>query len=392
MSGIPTAARETVPVRPQAERRPAPAGRDARPVPATVISDWSVLSPYGLGVEPFTEGVRARRAVVPRLDLEAWPGPSELACLIPGFSVTEALGSRGTRTMDRLTGITVATLSALLEPYGTSRPPLADGPERIGLVLGTGSGSVQSTMDFTRDSLTGAQPFYVDPALFPNTVMNRAAGASAIWHGLKGPNATLAGGPLTGLQALRYAARLRERGHGEVMLCGAVEEYSVQRAWLDWHARGPGRRDVPVAEGCAMFLLEDTASAERHGRRPRAEILSARFSACGGPGELRPALARLVRLALAEAGVEPDEVRVTAPSGVSARQEEVAALDEVLGGAEDERVEVRDLFGDACAASAGFQLGAVLALRDSGAVGGGVAVVTSVDEDGLLACTTVRLL
>ncbi|MEV5974983.1 beta-ketoacyl synthase N-terminal-like domain-containing protein [Streptomyces sp. NPDC051921] len=371
----------------------APTAGAVRPSAATVISDWSVLSPYGMGAEPFAEGVRAHREVVPRLNTEVWPGPSDQACLIPGFNVVEALGSRGTRTMDRLTGITVATLGALLEPYGTSRPPLAGGPERIGLVLGTGSGSVQSTMDFTRDSLTGAQPFYVDPALFPNTVMNRAAGASAIWHGFKGPNATLAGGPLTGLQALRYAARLRERGHCEVVLCGAVEEYSVQRAWLDWHARGPERADVAVAEGCAVFLLEDAESAERHGRRPRAEILSSRFSAYGGPEDLRPALARLVRAALDDAAVDPAEVRLAAPSGTGggAPDAETQVLAEVLAGSGAELVHVRDLFGDACAASAALQLGAVLALGDSPAGRDAVAVVTSVDEDGLLACTTVRL-
>ncbi|MDX2561384.1 beta-ketoacyl synthase N-terminal-like domain-containing protein [Streptomyces sp. TX20-6-3] len=361
---------------------------------STVISDWSTLSPYGIGGEAFTEGVRAGRTVVPRLNSEEWQAPSDQVCLVPGFDVVEALGSRGTRSMDRLTGITVATLGSLLEPFG-SRKPLSAAPERVGLVLGTGSGSVQSTMDFTRDSLTGAKPFYVDPARFPNTVMNRAAGQSAIWYGFKGPNATLAGGPLTGLQALRYATRLRERGHCEAVLCGAVEEFSVQRAWLDWHTSEPADRGTtPLAEGCAMFLLEDADSAAQQGRRPRAEILSARFAAFHSPEDLRPTLVRCIRDALRNAGVSPTDVRLAAPSDAAGGPAgiEAEALTEAMDGTETALVRVRDLFGDASAASAALQLAAVLAVGPTGPGDGGVALVTSLDGDGLVACTVLRLL
>ncbi|WP_030861496.1 beta-ketoacyl synthase N-terminal-like domain-containing protein [Streptomyces sp. NRRL S-37] len=379
--------------------------RATAPGATTVISEWSVLSPYGIGAEPFAEGVSARRPVVPRLNRDVWQGPDD-ACLVPGFDIVGLLGSRGTRTMDRLTGLTVATLGTLLEPDGSRRR--LDEPEHVGLVLGTGSGSVQSTMDFTRDALTGAKPFYVDPALFPNTVMNRAAGQSAIWYGLKGPNATLAGGPLTGLQALRYATRLRERGYSRTVLCGAVEEYSEQRAWLAWHTRGEERRRTPLAEACAMFLLEDADTARDAGRTPRADILAVRFAA--GPQGTRPALERCVRGALEAAGTAPHEVAFAAPSGRTtpppgacpmgfgqqARADDVetvetTVLGDVLDGTDAEFVGVRELLGDASAASAGVQLAAVLAAAAHRPRPGAAAVVTSVDDDGLVACLVLRL-
>ncbi|MEU1013579.1 beta-ketoacyl synthase N-terminal-like domain-containing protein [Streptomyces sp. NPDC005890] len=371
----------------------------------TVISEWSVLSPYGIGAEPFTQGVAARRPVVPRLNRDVWQAPPGDACLVPGFDVVALLGSRGTRTMDRLTGLTVATLGTLLEPDGSRRR--LDEPEHVGLVLGTGSGSVQSTMDFTRDALTGARPFYVDPALFPNTVMNRAAGQSAIWYGLKGPNATLAGGPLTGLQALRYATRLREHGYSRTVLCGAVEEFSEQRAWLAWHTRGEERRRTPLAEACAMFLLEDAGTALGAGRTPRADILAVRFGA--GPHGLRTALEKCVRGALEAAGTHPGEVAFAAPSGRLSPPPgtcpmgfggpagddvdtvETAVLGDVLAGADAEFIGVRELFGDASAASAGVQLAAVLAAAAHRPRPGATAVVTSVDDDGLVACLVLRL-
>lgn len=143
-----------------------------------------------------------------------------------------------------------------------------------------------------------------------------------------------------------------------------------------------------------MFLLEDADSAERQGRRPRAEILSARFAAFHAPRELRPTLVRCIRQALEDAGVSPSEVRLAAPSDSAGGPAgiEAQALTEALDGTEVQLVRVRDLFGDASAASAAFQLAAVLAVGRAAPGGDGVALVTSVDGDGLVACTAVRLL
>ncbi|MEE3922501.1 hypothetical protein V2I01_41795 [Micromonospora sp. BRA006-A] len=71
-----------------------------------------------------------------------------------------------------------------------------DNRDRIGIVTGTTAGSVKSSVDYAAETFTQQPPYLVNPALFPNTVMNCAAGQSAIWYKLHGPNATVAGGPL----------------------------------------------------------------------------------------------------------------------------------------------------------------------------------------------------
>lgn len=351
-----------------------------------VLSGWSAASACGLGAEGFTAGIRAGTDAVAALDQATWPGPYDRAGLIPGFNIAEQLGRKGTRSMDRATGIAIATVGMLLDRYG---PGLVDEPERIGLVLGTSSGSVQSIMDFTRESLTGAKPFQVDPARFPNTVMNRAAGQSAIWYGLKGPNTTIAGGALTGLLALTYAVRLQRCGHSELILCGAVEEYSVQRGWLEWHGRAQaGETDgAPLGEGCAIFLLEPLSSALRDNRRPLAAVRGSRFRAFTAPAQARPQLAGCVADVLANAGVRPDDVRVVAASdaGDALGGQEEAAIADVLGSHRPARSHCRALLGDTSAASSAFQLAAALAELSERS--DGVALVTSVDRDGQVGCT-----
>ncbi|KLL12316.1 3-oxoacyl-ACP synthase [Protofrankia sp. BMG5.30] len=342
-----------------------------------MISAYTAVSPYGVGRAAFDDGVRAGRPATGALG-EAWlPGPYAVAGLIPGFTAAGALGNKGTRSMDRATAIAVTTVRELIIEAGAA---VTGQPEQVGLVLGTGHGSVQSIMDFTRDSLTGEKPYHVDPAQFPNTVMNRAAGQSAIWHGIRGPNTTISGGWLTGLLALSYAARIYRAGRCARALCGSVEEYSRQRAWLEFHARGGVSGTGALGEGGAAVLLESARGATEAGRTPLAAVLAIRFGAFGAPADAGTALAGCVRGALASAGAAPESVRIV--SGVDDGGEfgavERAAVRDALGGDGARWVSCRRLIGDTSAAATSFQLATALAVAEPG----DLALVTGVDPDG----------
>ncbi|MEY9875813.1 3-oxoacyl-[acyl-carrier-protein] synthase II [Streptacidiphilus sp. MAP12-33] len=351
-----------------------------------VVSGWAVSSPFGLGRAGFAEGLRSGRRAVAPVDPALWPVPYAEAGLIPGFDIREVLGRKGTRSMDRVTGIAVATVGMLLADYGRS---LAADPEATGLVLGT-SGSVQSIMDFTRDALTGEKPYLVDPAAFPNTVMNCPTGQSAIRHCLKGPNVTVSGGAATALLALQYAARLLRGGHATALLAGAAEEFSVQRARLERAAEHGGDEPEPLGEGAALFLLEQGAAARAAGREVLATVLGSRFRAFQDPDRAGAALERCVVDLLAGAGVLADDVALVVPGGspgLLGKQEDAA-----LAGVAGVRRFVRPLLGDATAASAAFQLAAVLAEReDRPELADRLALVTAVDRDGTVGATLLRL-
>ncbi|MEV6808878.1 beta-ketoacyl synthase N-terminal-like domain-containing protein [Streptomyces sp. NPDC051132] len=353
---------------------------------ALVFSSWSAVSPYGVGSEPFRAGIRAGRGAITTLDPQTYPGPFSEGAPVPDFDIAEQVGRKGTRAMDRVTALAVTAVGLVLADGG---PELTSRPEDTGLVLGTGSGSVQSIMDFTRDSLVGERPYHVDPARFPNTVMNRAAGQSAIWHGIKGPNTTIAAGRLTGLTALSYAARLRAGGHCARVLCGVAEEYSVQRAWLEWHGRDADDQETPLGEGAAVFLLETARDARAAGRRIRARLLATRFRAFTDPSEAHGALAECVRAALKQAGAHTEDVRVVAPveTGGTLAGVEDAAIGDVLGAGERRRIGSRALLGDTSAAAAGLQVAAALAVwEEEQTEPGTLALVTAIDRDGTAGC------
>jgi 3-oxoacyl-[acyl-carrier-protein] synthase II len=357
---------------------------------APVITGWSAVSPYGIGAEVLAEGLRAQRATVAPVDTTRWRVPTSRAHLVPDFDPRKALGKKGTRSMDRVTGLAVAAVGSLLDQPGASRE--TETGERAALVLGTTTGSAASMMDFTRSSLEGERPYDVDPAVMPNAVMNCAAGQCGIWYGIKGPNTTLAGGRAAGLLSLNYATRLLATGRADTVLCAAAEEYSPARYWLEKHSRGAEAPGVPLGEGAAVLVVQPRENVTE-ARPALAEVLAVRTRVALA-GQAREALAACVRSALDAAEAKPEEVWAAVPGdapGLLGHLER-EVLVEACGAAAVDRVPAVSRIGDVSAASGTFQIAMVLATAVTDpAAAGRLAVVTSADRDGSVACAVLRL-
>jgi 3-oxoacyl-[acyl-carrier-protein] synthase II len=291
--------------------------------------------------------------------------------------------------MDRVTGLAVTAVGQLIENPGQTGP--IEPTEATGLVLGTTTGSAQSIMDFTRSSLTAERPFYVDPALIPNVVMNCAAGQCAIWYRLKGPNATIAAGRTAGLMALRYQRRLLACGRAATVICGGAEECSTARSWLEYHSRGPDPHPIVLGEGCGVLLMRNAVTGAADADEPLAELLSVQTRVFGDddPREAVEAAAR----ALLDTGTDPADVWAVSPSqapGLAGKRER-AVLAGLFGEAALNRLPALP-FGDTGAASAVFQIASVLSAAEQlPDAGGRLALVSSVDRDGTAAAALLRL-
>jgi len=338
-----------------------------------IITAWSALSPFGHGRTVFTEGILAGVRVAPVSTKDDWASAD--ACVVPDFDVVEQLGRKGTSSMDRTSALAVATLRALqTDEAGAMLPDPA-----TGVVLGTTSGSARTQFEFTRDSLTRRKPYFVNPAQMPFALMNSAAAQSAMWHGLTGPNSTIAAGRVASPAVLRYASRLLRTGRTKGVFVGAAEEHSGARELLE--------RGQLLGEGAVLLFLQ-TASAGN--RAALAEVVASdmRFH----DGAPRRALAESLRHAMA--GFTVDEVWGLALSAAEPELSEVEddAAGEVLGQQVGTVVRPGQLIGDTGAASGVFGLAALLAHAETNASARGrLAVATSVDRDGTAGCVVLRL-
>ncbi|MDG4831691.1 beta-ketoacyl synthase N-terminal-like domain-containing protein [Solwaraspora sp. WMMD1047] len=373
-------------------------GNGARTINGPCVVGWSVVSPLGMGRESFVAGWRSGRT-------GQYPPDGAAATVgypLADFDPTRLIGTKGTRTLDRMTLMVIATTAMVLAEHG---PAAGDERNQVGLVLGTSTGSLASITNFLRDTFVQDKPFHVDPAAFPNTVMNGAAGRTAIWHGLRGPNSTVSGGHVTGLSALRYASRMIRRGYADTLLVGAVEELSEPVAWAAAQLRGDAAgRDpaefTPMGEGCVAFLLDDATAAERSGRRPLAELVDFEFGVTDVDRDRRAQSRRLaaaIETLLTRTGTDPVDLWLVslAGSGDGGLDEaERSAVDQVLVGSDrPRRVAVSGQVGNTFSALGAFQLAAVLAeaQRAGGEPLGRPALITSLGVDGAVACALVRV-
>jgi len=310
-----------------------------------------------------------------------WP-PLALAP-VAGFDPVETLGRRGIARLSRSEQLAMAACLAALDAVGEG-----SGVDRTGIVLGTSMGSARAVLDLLRDTFQQARPYLVNPSAFPSTMMVSAAGRAAIRTGLTGVNATVSGGPVAGLHALRYAGQALRNGHADRMLAGAVEELSPEAAWAWYHGKALAA-GTPLAEGCAVFTLDAPGTAAG---RPLGRILACETAfTADGPAAVSGLLARTVRTALARAGVTAADVTTVVPGAGGRRgwaAVEERALRAVFGAGSPPRLEITGTVGEVHAAGAALQLAAALA--DPGP-DGGLALLTSVGTDGSAGCLVVDL-
>jgi len=270
---------------------------------------------------------------------------------ITSFSARGYLGEKNLRPLDRTSQLVAATAQMALDDSGWSLEMRAS--QEVGLVLGTMFCSVRTISQFDCRALV-AGPAYASPMDFSNTVINAAAGQTAIWHNLRGVNSTIAAGSTSGLQAIAYATELIRSGRAKAILAGGADEmcfesfYGFNRAELlcgSNHSSGDfpipfhkRRNGFALGEGAALLMLEDAEAAAERGAAVLAEIRghgSGYDPSRGGESNKSiRSIARAIRLALEDALVTTEEIdclSMSANGSVSADRHEALAVAAVFG-------------------------------------------------------------
>lgn len=363
-----------------------------------VITGCGVVSPIGIGFPDFARSIHEGRSG--RRSLEGWSEealPFREACVAADFDVARHVGAKGTRYFDRTIGLVISACGLAMQHAELTI--IDENREQVGLAIGTSTGSIKSICDFTRDTLIGERPYAVNPILFPNLVMNSSTGQAAIWHRIKGPNGTVAGGQLSGLLALRYAALTIRRAYADTVIAGAVEEFSPYTAWGVYHAGIlPPDGELALGEGAAMFVVERGETARAAGRTPLAEVLSCEvgtYADLAGQAALAPKFAQCIRRALERAAVHPDQVWLVAGSdggGAWRDDVEAKAVREALGQEPAQRLTLKKQIGETLSAAGAFQLAGAMALLGQFPGEQRTALITSVGSDGMVGCAVIRSL
>lgn len=258
------------------------------------ITGIGVRAPGGADTKAFwqllTSGTTATRTIT-LFDASAFR--SQIAAECDFDPAAEGLSRQQIRRMDRTMQLAVAATN---EAIADSRLAESDmDPQRVGVAVGSAIGA---TMTLDREYAVvsdGGRKWLVDfeyviPHLFGSFVPTTLAAEVAWTVGAEGPASVVSTGCTSGIESVAHAAQLIREGATDVMVAGATDApiSPITVACFDAiratspdnddpaHASRPfdrSRNGFVLAEGSAMFVLEDLGRARSRGAHVYAEIV-----------------------------------------------------------------------------------------------------------------------
>jgi len=192
--------------------------------------------------------------------------------------------------------------------------------EKVGVVLGAGSGGILSVEKYFRDFYQGLKR--PSPSLLISYSLATTTDHIAIESGLKGPRTTTATVCSSSSASIGVAYEMIQMGLADVMVTGGSDSlcevsYSGfgSLKLIDPESCKPfdkRRQGLVIGEGAGILILEELDHALRRGASIRSELLG--YGICAdayhltAPEPNGEGVERVIRIALDHAGITPEEV------------------------------------------------------------------------------------
>ena len=216
--------------------------------------------------------------------------------------------------------------------------------DEVGVFIGSGIGGLETVTE-QHTILLERGPGRLSPFMIPMLISNMASGVFSMYHNFRGPNFATCSACATANHALGEAWRTIKMGDAKVMFAGGAEATVVAigiggfcamkamstRNHDPKHASRPFDRErdgFVMGEGSGVLVLEDLEHAKARGARIYCEFAGYGNTADahhltapspGGEGAVR-----CMRMALRNAGLNPEDVSYINAHGTSTPQGDIA--------------------------------------------------------------------
>ena len=390
-----------------------PVSTNPGPRRRVVITGVGVVSPLGIGVDPFLASLKAKRSGVDVVTdvMDASAAPGNVGGEVPDFDdgVTKSAMPKKQRkfvkVMCREIELGVVSAMQAVEHAGLGMDDLDR--SRIGVEFGANlmfsppdvledaceacveDGTTPRDFRFDRWGKAGMK--VLEPLWLLKYLPNMPACHIGIALDARGPSNSLTMGGASGNTALSEAAHIIERGAADVMVAGTtgtkLHPVKTLNAGLFRElARGDGppgtwckpydthRLGEVVGEGACTLILEERAHAEARGATILGEVLgfgSACVAELDGTGHLGRALLGAGRAALRDAGLSPGDLGHLNGHGIGTQghdADEARGLSDLLEGADVPVTGLKGYTGNAGAGSGVQELAASLLMLREGLI------------------------
>ncbi|HEY7731598.1 MAG TPA: beta-ketoacyl-ACP synthase II [Gaiellaceae bacterium] len=300
-----------------------------------VITGLGMVSPLGNDVETSWSSLLAGESGAgPITQFDATDFPATFACEARDFDPGRWIDYKAARRMDRFTHL---ALSAARQAEADSGLDIAAAPHRVGAAVATGIGGLKS-FESCVEQLESRGPDRVHPFSIVQIIPNLAAGWVSMELGTRGPLLSECTACAASNMAIGDGLDAIRLGRADAMVCGGTEApitrigiagFGAMRA-ISRRNDAPERASRPfdaerdgfvMAEAGAMVVLEELEHARARGARIYAELLgygvSSDASHVSDPDPTGDNPARAMRMAFADAGIDPSEIDYVNAHGTS---------------------------------------------------------------------------
>jgi 3-oxoacyl-[acyl-carrier-protein] synthase II len=354
-----------------------------------VVTGLGMVTPLGNDVEStWSALVAGESGAAPITFFDDSGFPVHFACELKDFEPTAWIDRKAARRMDRFVQLVLAAARQAEQDSGVD---VSADPELTGASIATGIGGLNSFQE-CYGTLVDRGPDRVSPFAIPTIIPNMGAGWVSIELGAKGPLMSQCTACAASNMAIGDALDAIRLGRAHTMFAGGGEApitpmgiagFDAMRA-LSRRNDDPqsasrpfdaGRDGLVMGEAAAVLVLEELEHARARGAKVYAELLGYGMSSDAShitePDPSGASPARAMKMAIADAGIEPTDVgyvnahATSTPVGDSA---ETNVIKLALGEEHARRTPISSTkgatghcFGGAGAIEAAFS---VLALRD----------------------------
>jgi len=302
-----------------------------------VVTGMGAITPLGNTIEDYWTGlINGVSGADMITQFDASKFRTKFACEVKNFEPTQFLDKKEARKIDRFTQFALVVSDQAMTDAGLNKENI--NPDRIGVVFASGIGGLTTFQHKVTDFAKGDGTPRFNPFFIPKMILDIAAGQISMRHNLRGPNFAVVSACASSTNAIMDAFNLIRLGKADIILTGGSEAviseagvggFNAMKAMSERNddpktASRPYDKDrdgFVMGEAAGMLVLEDLDHALARGAKIYCEV-----AGCGATADAYHITAphpeglgarNVMLAALAEAGMQPDEIDYINTHGTS---------------------------------------------------------------------------
>jgi 3-oxoacyl-[acyl-carrier-protein] synthase II len=297
-----------------------------------VITGMGCVTPIGIGREAFWSALQRGESGVRRIEsFDVSNSPVKIAAQVRDFDWQAQLTVKDRKHVPRTVPLALAAAREAFADAGISPESLSiEERQRIGVQLGTGGGGLPFVEDHYAIWYQGGSHSKASVYIIPAATHGTLSSELSMAFELRGLSHVISTGCTSSTDAIAYAAQHIALGRQDAMITGGVDAplapgilagfnllTVLTTEWNDEPQRASrpftrNRSGMVLGEGAWIYVLEDFERAQKRGAKIYAEI-TGYGSTCDAYHRVRlqeggDEPARAMALAMADAGIAPDEI------------------------------------------------------------------------------------